>query len=348
MDESLFNHSSEPRYNMKAVTRRTGIAAATLRAWERRYSALSPQRSDGNYRLYSERDIAVLKWLQAQLDAGLSISRAVALLERLKLRDSSRGSTGKPYVDLGTDVDVDVDEPTAESVDHSGTLTLPADPTASSWENLSVALYKALIDMDEQAAGLVLAESFALYQVDQVCLEVMIPVMRRVGEAWHNGSISVVNEHFASAYLHGRLLSIFSSYVAVNGPLILVGTAPGELHELGSLIFAILLRRHGLNVRFVGTNVPLVDLVRTIEQLRPRAVALAATLVETAHQLRGLPTQFNQNYPDMLLVLGGQGFTHYGDDHHWGEFPNLFLAHDLLAGVQVVEDAIAKDNAQSA
>jgi len=323
---------------MKAVTRRTGIAAATLRAWERRYSALSPQRSDGNYRLYSERDIAVLKWLQSQLDAGLSISRAVALLERLKLRDSSRGSANKH--------EAEVDEPAIES--NEILASAPADATASSWENLSVSLYQTLIEMDEQGAGIVLAEAFALYQVDQVCLEIMIPVMRRIGEAWHNGSISVVNEHFASAYLHGRLLSIFSSYVAVTGPLILVGTAPGELHELGSLIFAILLRRRGLNVRFVGTNVPLVDLVRTIEQLRPRAVALAATLIETAHQLRGLPAQFSQSYPDMLLVLGGQGFIHYGDDHHWGEYPNLFLAHDLLAGVQVVEEAIAKDSAASA
>lgn len=320
---------------MKAVTRRTGIAAATLRAWERRYSALSPQRSDGNYRLYSERDIAVLKWLQAQLDAGLSISRAVALLERLKMRDSSRGSAHKPPADVA--------EPITEPAESA--VVVPADSAASNWENLSVALYQALIEMDEQSAGIVLAEAFALYQVDQVCLEVMIPVMRRIGEAWHSGAISVVNEHFASAYLHGRLLGIFSSYIAVTGPLVLVGTAPGELHELGSLIFAILLRRRGLNVRFVGTNVPLVDLVRTIEQLRPRAVALAATLIETAHQLRGLPAQFSQSYPDMLLVLGGQGFTHYGDEHHWGEYPNLFLAHDLLAGVQVVEDAVVKDSA---
>lgn len=334
MDESLFNHSSEPRYNMKAVTRRTGIAAATLRAWERRYSALSPQRSDGNYRLYSERDIAVLKWLQAQLDAGLSISRAVALLERLKMRDSSRSSARKSQAE--------VEEPEPIVAQAEPTIAGVVDPAASSRENLSAALYQALVEMDEQSAGIVLAEAFALYQVDQVCLDVMIPVMRRIGEAWHNGSISVVNEHFASAYLHGRLLSIFSSYIAVTGPLILVGTAPGELHELGSLIFAILLRRRGLNVRFVGTNVPLVDLVRTIEQLRPRVVAMAATLIETAHQLRSLPTQFSQNYPDMLLVLGGQGFTHYGDEHHWGEYPNLFLAHDLVAGVQVVEDAIAR------
>ena len=81
---SIAAYSEDPVYNMKAVTQRTGIPAATLRAWERRYHALAPSRTDGNYRLYSERDIAVLRWLKFQLDAGLSISRAVALLERLR------------------------------------------------------------------------------------------------------------------------------------------------------------------------------------------------------------------------------------------------------------------------
>src|SRR5271165_2553553 len=77
-------YSDDPVYNMKAVTQRTGIPAATLRAWERRYHALAPCRTDGNYRLYSERDIATLRWLKFQLDAGLSISRAVVLLERMR------------------------------------------------------------------------------------------------------------------------------------------------------------------------------------------------------------------------------------------------------------------------
>ena len=71
-----------PVYTIKTVVQITGMTSATLRAWERRYNVLSPGRSDGGYRLYSERDIATLLWLKSQVDAGVAISRAVALLER--------------------------------------------------------------------------------------------------------------------------------------------------------------------------------------------------------------------------------------------------------------------------
>src|SRR5512135_2457059 len=66
---------------MKTVVQQTGITPTTLRAWERRYGILQPDRSDGGYRLYSEQDIALLRWLKSQVEAGVNIGRAVALLE---------------------------------------------------------------------------------------------------------------------------------------------------------------------------------------------------------------------------------------------------------------------------
>ncbi len=71
---------NEPVYNMKAVVEATGISAATLRAWERRYGAFSPGRTESGYRLYSARDIAVLRWLKGRVDEGMSISQAISLL----------------------------------------------------------------------------------------------------------------------------------------------------------------------------------------------------------------------------------------------------------------------------
>ena len=76
----LSSYDNTPVFTIKTVVQETGIPPATLRAWERRYGVLSPGRSEGGYRLYSERDIAILRWLKRQVDAGVSISRAVALL----------------------------------------------------------------------------------------------------------------------------------------------------------------------------------------------------------------------------------------------------------------------------
>ena len=73
----LERYSDVPIFNMKAMVQQTGIAAPTLRAWERRYTILSPERTQNDYRLYSERDIAIIRWLKERVDAGMSISQAV-------------------------------------------------------------------------------------------------------------------------------------------------------------------------------------------------------------------------------------------------------------------------------
>src|SRR5690349_4960096 len=80
---ALEHYSTVPLFNTKAVVRQTGVPAPTLRAWERRYGALAPQRGENDYRLYSERDIAIIRWLREQVENGLSISQAIALLRTI-------------------------------------------------------------------------------------------------------------------------------------------------------------------------------------------------------------------------------------------------------------------------
>ena len=90
-----------PLFNTKAVVQQTGIAAPTLRAWERRYTILSPQRAQNDYRLYSERDIALIRWLKDRVDAGMSISQAIALFRHLEEEQQpapSKGFVSREYV----------------------------------------------------------------------------------------------------------------------------------------------------------------------------------------------------------------------------------------------------------
>lgn len=82
--DTIADFSDAPKYTIKIVCAQTGIRAVTLRAWERRYGLLTPRRTEGNYRLYSERDVAVLRWLKGRVDGGLSISRAAAELDEMR------------------------------------------------------------------------------------------------------------------------------------------------------------------------------------------------------------------------------------------------------------------------
>src|SRR5215208_2834102 len=76
-DKGISMYSTTPSFNLKVVLKETGLAADTLRAWERRYGLPIPQRSAGGHRLYSQRDIETIKWLMKRQAEGLSISRAV-------------------------------------------------------------------------------------------------------------------------------------------------------------------------------------------------------------------------------------------------------------------------------
>ena len=76
----LAQFSTAPVFNTKAVARETGVPADTFRAWERRYGMPRPQRTPGGHRLYSERDIAIIRWLRDRTDEGVNISHAVLLL----------------------------------------------------------------------------------------------------------------------------------------------------------------------------------------------------------------------------------------------------------------------------
>lgn len=333
----LAAYSSEPIYNMKAVTRRTGIPAATLRAWERRYKVLQPSRTEGNYRLYSDRDVAILVWLKAQLDAGLSISRAVALLERLREEIETRAPPAGGAAGDGTAPAAASAQPQASPAAQAlrAWMEKPDPATAETWDRLTHALHDALIRMDEQMASLALAEAFALYSVEIVCVHVITPCMVAIGEDWFAGRISVVAEHFATAYLMGRLMALLNAQPAHHGPLALVGCAPGERHEIGAVMVALLLRRAGCNARYLGPDIPLADLARAVREWNPRVVALSAMMAESAQFLRDLPRYLEREGARAYLVFGGRAFSANPDLA--GQLDGSIVAADLMDGLTRIE-----------
>src|SRR6478736_2668158 len=79
-------------YTIKRAAELTGISVATLRAWERRYGVVSPQRSDGGYRLYGPEDVRALAIMNSLVNEGWSAREAAAETTR---RLSSRDPAGR-------------------------------------------------------------------------------------------------------------------------------------------------------------------------------------------------------------------------------------------------------------
>ena len=66
--------------NIAALAHATGVPAHTLRKWEQRYGVLSPVRTSGGQRRYTEVDVARVHWLRSRLDEGYRIGEAASLL----------------------------------------------------------------------------------------------------------------------------------------------------------------------------------------------------------------------------------------------------------------------------
>jgi methanogenic corrinoid protein MtbC1 len=286
MRKLLSEYSDEPIYNMKAVEQQTGISAATLRAWERRYALVEPRRTASGYRLYSDRDVALLRRVRLQMDEGMTISRVVAMLGNLR-------ETNEPiWID-----EVDAVRPLKRDAPlPPGSFVQP--------------LVQALTDLDGDRADEIVEQAFALYSMPTVYVELITPALVEIGEAWHRGEILVATEHFATTYLRARLLAIFQAYPhRPDMPMIFVGCAPSEHHEVGALIFAVMLRQRGFNVVYLGQDMPVEDIVKAAEHEHPAMVCLSANDASTALLLRDVQSQLaGIEPPTPLFGYGGRAF----------------------------------------
>jgi MerR family transcriptional regulator, light-induced transcriptional regulator len=274
----------EPKFTIKAVASQTGIRPVTLRAWERRHEVLNPHRADNRYRLYSERDVAILRWLKNRVDDGVSISNAVSELRSMTNNNIwPEAIPAIPMLSLG-----------------------PSDTPPSQYAKQ---LYLALVKHDENRAGDILREVHALFDLLTVTSQVFIPALREIGDAWYRGEIRVTTEHFSSAYLRGKMLSLLQAYPSRrSSPLVLIGCAPMEQHELGSLMLAVLLRAEGFRVEFLGPDIPVEDLADYASYELPAMIILSATSEYSAREMKHMQDLLKKTRPTPIFGYGGRAF----------------------------------------
>ena len=259
--------SKSPAFNLKAVLRETGLAADTLRAWERRYGLPTPQRTAGGHRLYSQYDIETIKWLIARQAEGLSISRAVDLW------NEQTASGSDPLAALA---------PTNMIL----TQNIPANITAdTTLDAIRAEWINACMNFSEVQAEQALNKAFSIFPVEAVCVDLLQKGMSEIGTLWYENRASVQQEHFASGLAMRRLDALLSASPAPTRPqTILMGCPSSEWHTFTSLLLALLLRRRGLNVIYLGANVPTERFSETAQKVKANLVLLVAqTLSSAAH-----------------------------------------------------------------
>lgn len=277
------------------LSRRVGVSDHVLRAWERRYGLLRPVRSAGGYRLYTAADEQRVRRMVGLLAEGLSPAQAA--------RVAAEGAVGEP-----------------PSVAKTG-------PTAE----LSGQLEAALGAMDEPAAQAVLDRLFSNLTVEAVLRDVLVPYLQRLGERWVAGEVSVAQEHFASGVVRGRLLGLAQGWGSGVGPHALLACPPGESHDIGLLMFGIVLHRGGWRVGYFGVDTPLEDLVPVARGAKPDLVVLAAS--DPAHFHRSAPAIADLGTVAPLL-LGGEGAREYATAGEGTDAPGILLTDDPVTAAE--------------
>ena len=289
------------KYTVNEVEERTGVPAGTLRQWERRYGFPMPERSDSGYRLYSDDDLRGIVAMKGHIDDGIPASRAAQLVEELP-RERYAGRGGRPAAALRD------------------------------------ALVEALVALDDEQADRVLGEAHALHPVETVMLEVIQGAMVEIGQRWHDGAFPTTTEHFASNYVEGRLRALLSLSGQHRGSRgVIVACAPLDQHELGALMLAVLLRRRGYRVTYVGADTPVADLAAMAERHRPLGLMISASTIESLNALRAERARFD----GIAEILAFGGFAFNVQPAAAEELGGRFLANDVVTAVERF-DALAR------
>lgn len=271
-------------YRIQAVAQKTGITTQLVRAWERRYGLVTPQRTDAKYRVYSDDDVTILKGAKVLVDEGLRIAE-VARLPREQLR---RASFRLPGGDAGTN------------------MPMPSSFLESALDAVAV------LDGETLERLLFRASGMGARPAREICEQVLLPLLRAIGDRWEKKRLSVAAEHFGSAIVRARLQSLLDSENRrrPNAPKVVCACPEGELHEGGLLAFAVHAAGSGLDVIYLGANTPIEETLATAETTQARAIALSITrpLAKSLRtQMLSRLSAWKDSGRDRQVLLGGYG-----------------------------------------
>lgn len=259
----------------------TGVTTHAIRIWERRYNALSPGRTAGGARLYTDADVQRLRQIKRLLTQGYTIS-AIAKLDMPEL---SRLSASDP------------------STPSAGSSSVVAERARSTIDELVA----ALVELDLDRAGRSLAQATNAFSPHDLVLEVLAPTLERIGSRWEKGELSVASEHAATALLRTHLGSLLAAQTVGPRASVVCATPEGEQHELGALLAAVVIAMQGKRALYLGANLPTRQLVEAVRLSRAEAVALSIVGLSADRAFREIEALCQALPQPVQILVGGRG-----------------------------------------
>ncbi len=269
---------NNPRFNIAAVERDTGLSKDVLRVWERRYGFPVPGRDDHGERIYPAEQVERLRLIKRLMDAGHRPGKLLAIpTEELNVLALRR--TEPPGAACGAGADAELGDLMALIKQHDG------------------AAYQQAMQQRLARQGL-----------ERFVQNTVAPLTRHVGDAWEHGSVEVFEEHLFTE-LTKRLLrqAIASLPAGKRSPRIVLTSVPDEPHVLGLLMAEALFALEGAECIPLGTQMPLLDIARAATAHRADIVALSFSVAFPQRQIPGLLQQLRMVLPAGVALWAGGG-----------------------------------------
>jgi len=216
---------------------------------------------------------------------------------------------------------------------HVSALPIPYQPETT-LDTIREAWIQACMEFNESRAEQTLNQAFSMFPVEAVSMEVLQKGMSEIGTRWYTNQASVQQEHFASALAMRRLDALLSaSPYPTRNQTIVVGCPAGEWHTFTPLLLALLLRRRGLNVIYLGANVPVDQFANTVRDLKADLVILVAQQLITAATLQHTAQVLSSQ--KIHVAFGGRIFNVHTDLPQ--SIAGTFLGRHLPSAIEQVE-----------
>jgi methylmalonyl-CoA mutase cobalamin-binding subunit len=267
-------------YTISEAADRAGVSVDVMRAWERRYGVVTPERTAAGYRLYDVATINRIRAMRQLVEEGWAPSAAA-----VRVRSAT-------------------DEAVAEEAPRQLPPTPAGDP-----DPLVDRFVRAAAALDAASLTAVLDEMGSRASFEPMVERHLFPALRALGAAWASGAVSVAAEHAASAAVGRWLGTAFEAAAAgrTDAHPILVGLPPGARHELGALAFATACRRAGLAVRYLGADLPAAEWARASRDTDAATAVIGVPTAADADAARAVARALRRASPGLLVAYGGRG-----------------------------------------
>jgi len=261
------------RFPIRVLSEKTSVGTSTLRAWERRYGLLRPERTPKGHRLYNDLDAKRVFKILDLLNDGHNLP---SISKMLSVENTSTDSINLYKTNNNA---------LSSSNDNTQMTTI--------WDEYIQSTLEATSDFNIERIDAIYNEASSLYPIDMVTDRLIQPSIATIGARWKTHPKSgIAEEHFYTNWLKNRLGARFHhAYSQARGARIICACVPGSFHEIGLMLFTLPALARGYRVLYFGADLPLDQLAYITQRSAAKAVVLSAQ------------TQINENVDAELTNL---------------------------------------------